>query len=232
MPHVGGYDLAARNRPARQCGGDYYEALMVPSPGGPDSPGRLRCGRVRQGDAGRAADEQHEATLRALIGRDDVAQRAGCTCQRPAARIDVAEQIRDRRHAGTETPATGAARYVSAGHAECLLLKANGDAERLESTGTPLGLMGAGQPYTETDVRVEPRGPRRASIRTASPTRRTRPAPSSARSACWRSSARTRRGRPPAWSIASSRDRPVRRRSAAVRRHHHARPAPHVLTRG
>jgi putative methionine-R-sulfoxide reductase with GAF domain len=30
MPRVAGYDLAARNRPARQCGGDYYEALLVP----------------------------------------------------------------------------------------------------------------------------------------------------------------------------------------------------------
>ncbi len=26
MPAIAGYDLAARNRPARQCGGDYYDA--------------------------------------------------------------------------------------------------------------------------------------------------------------------------------------------------------------
>ena len=27
LPAVAGYELAARNRPARQCGGDYYDAL-------------------------------------------------------------------------------------------------------------------------------------------------------------------------------------------------------------
>jgi sigma-B regulation protein RsbU (phosphoserine phosphatase) len=54
------------------------------------------------------------------------------------------------------TPVSGAARFVSAGHADCLLLKANGPAERLSSTGTPLGLMGAGQLYEEADVRVAP----------------------------------------------------------------------------
>src|SRR5215203_6842638 len=31
MPAVAGYELAARNRPARQCGGDYYDAIVVGS---------------------------------------------------------------------------------------------------------------------------------------------------------------------------------------------------------
>ena len=30
LPHVAGYESAARNRPARRCGGDYYDALAVP----------------------------------------------------------------------------------------------------------------------------------------------------------------------------------------------------------
>ena len=29
LPHVDGYEFAARNRPARQCGGDYYDALPL-----------------------------------------------------------------------------------------------------------------------------------------------------------------------------------------------------------
>jgi len=47
------------------------------------------------------------------------------------------------------TPATGAARYVSAGHTDCLLLRAGGEEVWLKSTGTPLGLLG-GVPYTDT----------------------------------------------------------------------------------
>ena len=29
LPQVDGYELAARNRPARRCGGDYYDALTA-----------------------------------------------------------------------------------------------------------------------------------------------------------------------------------------------------------
>ncbi len=155
MPRVDGYDLAARNRPARQCGGDYYEALMVPSADGPER--LVVCVADVSGKGMPAAllMSNMQATLRALIGRT------------PSLNA-LAAHANDLLYASTSpnkyvtaamlelAPATGAARYVSAGHADCLLLKANGHAERLESTGTPLGLMGAGQPYGETDVRVEP----------------------------------------------------------------------------
>jgi serine phosphatase RsbU (regulator of sigma subunit) len=155
MPRVDGYDLAARNRPARQCGGDYYEALVVPSADGLER--LVVCVADVSGKGMPAAllMSNMQATLRALVGRT------------PSLNA-LAAHANDLLHASTSpnkyvtaamlelTPATGAARYVSAGHADCLLLRANGDAERLESTGTPLGLMGAGQPYGETDVRVEP----------------------------------------------------------------------------
>ena len=29
LPHLPGYDIAAANRPARRCGGDYYDALPI-----------------------------------------------------------------------------------------------------------------------------------------------------------------------------------------------------------
>ena len=32
LPALAGYELAARNRPARQCGGDYYDALPLMAP--------------------------------------------------------------------------------------------------------------------------------------------------------------------------------------------------------
>jgi serine phosphatase RsbU (regulator of sigma subunit) len=155
MPRLAGYDLAARNRPARRCGGDYYEALMMPSLDGPAR--LLMCVADVSGKGMPAAllMSNMQATLRALHGRT-------------ASLTALAAHANDLLYASTApnkyvtaallelAPATGAARYVSAGHADCLLLKANGDAQRLESTGAPLGLMGAGQLYDETNVRVDP----------------------------------------------------------------------------
>jgi serine phosphatase RsbU (regulator of sigma subunit) len=154
MPTVAGYDLAARNRPARHCGGDYYEALAVADASGADR--LVVCVADVSGKGMPAAllMSNMQATLRALI------------VEAPSLHV-LAARANDLLFASTSpnkyvtaallelTPATGAARFVSAGHADCLLLKANGAAERLTSTGTPLGLMGAGQLYDETDVRVE-----------------------------------------------------------------------------
>jgi serine phosphatase RsbU (regulator of sigma subunit) len=155
MPGVDGYDLAARNRPARRCGGDYYEALMKL---GPDGSARLLLCVADVSGKGMPAAllmSNMQATLRALVGRTASLQALAahandllCASTSPNKYVTAAMLELD--------PATGAARYVSAGHADCFLLKANGDAERLESTGTPLGLMGAGQDYTETDVTVAP----------------------------------------------------------------------------
>ena len=36
LPQVDGYELAARNRPARRCGGDYYDALSLAGAEGDD----------------------------------------------------------------------------------------------------------------------------------------------------------------------------------------------------
>ncbi len=155
LPTVAGYDLAARNRPARQCGGDYYEALFVPHADGADH--LVVCVADVSGKGMPAAllMSNMQATLRALIGGAPSLQ-------------TLAADANDLLYASTSpnkyvtaallelTPATGAAQFVSAGHADCLLFKANGVAERLTSTGTPLGLMGVGQPYDETDVQLEP----------------------------------------------------------------------------
>jgi serine phosphatase RsbU (regulator of sigma subunit) len=155
MPPVAGYDLAARNRPARRCGGDYYEALLVPNADG--APRLVVCVADVSGKGMPAAllMSSMQATLRALI---DGAPSLSA----------LAAHANDLLYASTSpnkyvtaamlelTPATGAARFVSAGHVDGLLLKANGEARRLESTGTPLGLMGTGQAYDQVEVQVDP----------------------------------------------------------------------------
>jgi sigma-B regulation protein RsbU (phosphoserine phosphatase) len=58
-------------------------------------------------------------------------------------------------------PATGKGRYVNAGHTDCLLLRSDGEAEWLKSTGTPFGLMPPDmlemmQPYEEQSFELRP----------------------------------------------------------------------------
>jgi serine phosphatase RsbU (regulator of sigma subunit) len=157
MPSLASLDLAARNRPARRCGGDYYDALLT---SGPDGSRRLLLCVADVSGKGMPAAllmSHTQATLRALLGR---------TASLP----ELAAQAGDLLFASTaankyvtaafleldlESPA-GRARYVSAGHVDCLVVKANGEAVRLASTGAPLGLLPPGLPYEETAVTVGP----------------------------------------------------------------------------
>ncbi len=53
-------------------------------------------------------------------------------------------------------PATGAGRYVNAGHNDCFLLRRDGESvELLKSTGLPLGML-SGLPYEEKSFQLEP----------------------------------------------------------------------------
>jgi serine phosphatase RsbU (regulator of sigma subunit) len=156
LPNLDGLDLAARNRPARRCGGDYYDAILT---AGPDGSRRLLLCVADVSGKGMPAAllmSHTQATLRALLGRT-------------VALTDLAVQAGDLLFASTAPnkyvtaafleldlePATAGARFVSAGHVDCLVLKANGKAVRLESTGAPLGLLPPGLPYEETALTVD-----------------------------------------------------------------------------
>lgn len=153
LPALPGFDLAARNRSARQCGGDYYDAIVF---GGDDGRALLCVADVSgKGLPASLVMANMQATLRALLGR---------TPSLPA----LAEQSSALLFASTAPEkyvtaamveldaATGAVRYVGAGHVDTLILRASGDAVRLSSTGTPLGLMPPGLPYDEREVCLNP----------------------------------------------------------------------------
>ena len=144
MPRVPGYELAARNRPARQCGGDYYDALPIPS----SADRLLLCVADVAGKGLPAAlvMSNMQATLRALLGR-------------VPSMAELAWQASDLLYASTSPekyvtaalvdlqPSTGAMTWVGAGHLDNLILRAGGDAVSLVSTGTPLGLLPPMVPY-------------------------------------------------------------------------------------
>jgi sigma-B regulation protein RsbU (phosphoserine phosphatase) len=154
LPAVAGYELAARNRPARQCGGDYYDALPT---AGDEGERLLLCVADVSGKGMPAAllMSHTQATLRALIGRTGslaalAAQAGDLLYASTAGNKYVTATFLDLH------PATGEARFVSAGHVDCLVAAADAEPRRLSSTGAPLGLLPPGQPYTETTITVAP----------------------------------------------------------------------------
>lgn len=153
LPALPGVELAARNRPARQCGGDYYDAIA-----NADDAGRaLLCVADVSGKGLPAAlvMANMQATLRALLGR---------TPSLPA----LAEQSSALLLASTSPEkyvtaalvdldaASGVLRYVGAGHVDTLILRASGAVDTLSSTGTPLGLVPPGLPFGEQTLRLDP----------------------------------------------------------------------------
>ncbi len=154
MPRLKNFDLAARNRPARQCGGDYYDALPVAATTENDP--HLICVADVSGKGLPASllMSNIQATLRALLGRIP-------------ALTELAAHTNELLFATTPSnkyvtgvllqidPVTGKCVYVSAGHTDCLLLRANGEAEWIKATGTPLGLI-SNMPYEEESFVVHP----------------------------------------------------------------------------
>ncbi len=155
MPALPGYDLAARNRPARQCGGDYYDAIRFGA--GDASERLLLCVADVSGKGLPAAlvMSNMQATLRALLGREpsltDLAARASellYASTAPEKYVTAALVDLD--------PSTGAIRFVSAGHVDALIVRRHGEVVTLASTGTPLGLMPPGLPFGEEHLALEP----------------------------------------------------------------------------
>lgn len=164
LPGLPGYDIAAHTRPARQCGGDYYDALAIITTEGATaaettngaSRPHLFCVADVSGKGLPASllMSNMQATLRALLGRT-------------ATLAELAAHTNDLLHATTPSnkyvtailvrldPATGGISYVNAGHNGGVLLRADGTHEWLKPTGTPVGLF-PGFGYDEATARLEP----------------------------------------------------------------------------
>jgi phosphoserine phosphatase RsbU/P len=160
LPKLASYDFAARNRPARQCGGDYYDALALDHIKSANK--HLICVADVSGKGLPASllMSNMQATLRALLGRiPSLTELATHTnsllyATTPSNKYVTAILL----ELDTDT---GECRYVNAGHTDCLLLRAGGEAEWLQSTGTPLGLLPPDvielmQPYEERSFTLQP----------------------------------------------------------------------------
>jgi len=155
LPTVDGYELAARNRPARRCGGDYYDAL--PTWSSQSEPQVLLCVADVAGKGLPAAlvMSNMQATLRALLGRvRPLPVLAGHASELLYATTAPEKYV---TAAFAElVPATGVVRFVGAGHLDNVIVRADGTVELLKSTGPPLGLLPPGMPYDETTHTLGP----------------------------------------------------------------------------
>lgn len=142
LPSIKGYDLAAKNRPALQCGGDYYDVLPIERTNDAGEKSYLLCVADVSGKGLPASllMSNMQATLRALLGRvSTLAELASSTnkllyATTPSNKFVTAILFEI-------FPDTGKTVYVSAGHGDCLLLRSNGEVEKFDSTGLPLGMM-------------------------------------------------------------------------------------------
>ena len=149
LPAVTGYELEARNRPARRCGGDYYDAL--PTWSADREPRLLVCVADVSGKGLPAAlvMSNMQATLRALLGRiPGLPQLAGHASELLFAATSSEKYV--TAALAEVAPETGALRFVGAGHLDNVIVRCNGEITLLASTGAPLGLMSPGIPFTET----------------------------------------------------------------------------------
>jgi len=156
LPKMTDLQLAARNRPARTCGGDYYDALQI------SGQTHLICVADVSGKGLPASllMSNMQATMRALLGRiPSLTELATLTnsllyATTPDNKYITAILVE-------LDPETGKGRYVNAGHQDCLLMRADGEVEWLKSTGTPLGLMAPDiielmAPYSEQSFELHP----------------------------------------------------------------------------
>jgi len=150
LPQVDGYELAARNRPARRCGGDYYDALTLLSA---DGDRRLLLCVADVAGKGLPASlvmSNMQATLRALLG--DFRSLPALASHASDLLYNATSPEKYVTAALAElSPETGAVRFVGAGHLDNVIVRLDGTIERLSSTGAPLGLLPAGLPYGQAD---------------------------------------------------------------------------------
>ena len=140
MPSLEGLDLAAQNRPARQVGGDYYDALAIRDTA--DQTSYLFCVADISGKGIPASllMSNIQATLRALLDEKKSI-------------IELATRTSELLYATTPSnryatailahiePVSRKIHYVNAGHNDGILIRSNGEVESLKSTGPPLGLI-------------------------------------------------------------------------------------------
>jgi sigma-B regulation protein RsbU (phosphoserine phosphatase) len=152
LPDVVGWRLHARNVPSRGVSGDYYTLVLRQVEGAP----RLSVMIADVSGKGMAASLL-TASLEALCaGPIEEGQSPEDVCEQVSRRLYV--RTPPEKYATALVvdldPATGRVRYCNAGHNPGLVVRRNGEIERLGTTGPPIGLM-PGLSFGGQDAQME-----------------------------------------------------------------------------
>ncbi|MBI5838233.1 MAG: SpoIIE family protein phosphatase [Candidatus Eisenbacteria bacterium] len=148
-PHWEGYEVAGRNIPAREVGGDSFEFLDL---GG----GRVALAIADVSGKGVSAAllmASLHATLRCLSAASESVADCVTRVNRMLSETAATGRFATFFYAELDR-ATSTLRYCNAGHNFPVLLRAGGAMERLETGGLPLAVM-ADWKYEEGSVRLE-----------------------------------------------------------------------------
>jgi sigma-B regulation protein RsbU (phosphoserine phosphatase) len=154
LPELHQTPIAARNRQAKQVGGDYYDVIPLAARG-PAEPHLLCVVDISgKGMFASILMGNIQATLRALLhGDSKLGPLAGRTndllyATTPSNRYATAFLM-------FYEPSTGLCQWVNCGHCDGLILRANGEVTHLPCTGLALGQFPC-QVYEEQTCTVEP----------------------------------------------------------------------------
>jgi len=148
VPEVEGYEVAGACLSAMEVAGDFYDWVL-------DDEGQLQFTVADVMGKGMGA-ALVTATLRAVL-------RAAPADMGPAERVRLAADSMVGTDSGLFAtlfhgcldPSSGTLRYVDAGHGYCVVLRRDGQLERLPERSIPVGVL-IGHEYQEGTMRLEP----------------------------------------------------------------------------
>jgi sigma-B regulation protein RsbU (phosphoserine phosphatase) len=153
LPTLAQTDIAARNRQAKQVGGDYYDAIPIDR-AAPDAPHLLCVVDISgKGMFASILMSNIQATLRALLSEQSTLPL-------------VAKRTNDLMYASTPSnryatailvvydPVSGECHWVNCGHNDGIILRKGGEVEMLPCSGLALGLFPK-RTYEEQEFRLE-----------------------------------------------------------------------------
>ena len=154
IPAMRQTEIAARNRQAKQVGGDYYDVLPVGAPGA-EHPHLLCVADISgKGVSASLLMANIQATLRAVVTQDlplpELAARTNdlLWASTPPNKYATALFLR-------YDPMTGDCLYVNGGHCDGIVLRASGEVQMLPTTGLPIGLFPR-RPFDQDRVTLAP----------------------------------------------------------------------------
>jgi len=137
LPNVPGYSLFANNDASRAVSGDFYEVQMS------EENGHAVIVIADVSGKGMSASLVAASLDALLMGPIEVGHPPDAICARVGRRLNA--RTPPERYAtaiiASLDPKTGVLSYTNAGHNAALLVRADGDTERLEGNGLPLGLF-------------------------------------------------------------------------------------------